>query len=348
MTDRLRTLVYSSLLVVICGWLLVVGKSILIPVVTGGAVVFVIVGLTQALRRVALGGHVLPLLLRALLAVLCIGCLAFSIVYLAMTYWGRMLALTPQYQQSLLLAIQQLAVLFGIENEPTWGTIRQELLAQINIQRLLGSMVSSVTSIFISIVVVLLYATFLLVELQNFPSKIDQLGASAANTARLRLIGARINSRIGAYLGLKAVLSLLLGVLSWGIMAWFGLEFALFWAILITLLNFIPYIGSFLGVLLPFAMAIAQFQDSAIILPLMLGLIAVQFLIGNFLDPYMMGSSLNLSPLAILLSLALWSALWGISGAFLAVPITAAIAIVCSEFASTRPIAVMLSQNGRL
>jgi AI-2 transport protein TqsA len=61
-----------------------------------------------------------------------------------------------------------------------------------------------------------------------------------------------------------------------------------------------------------------------------------------------MGNSLNLSPFAILVSLAAWSALWGIPGAFLAVPITAIMAIVFSEFAGTRPLAVLLSRDGRL
>jgi len=80
----------------------------------------------------------------------------------------------------------------------------------------------------------------------------------------------------------------------------------------------------------------------------LLPLTVLQFLIGNFLDPYVMGNSLNLSPFAILVSLAVWSALWGIPGAFLAVPITAIMAIVFSEFAGTRPIAVLLSRDGRL
>jgi predicted PurR-regulated permease PerM len=61
-----------------------------------------------------------------------------------------------------------------------------------------------------------------------------------------------------------------------------------------------------------------------------------------------MGNSLNLSPFAILASLAVWSALWGIPGAFLAVPITAILTIVFSEFPGTRPVAVLLSKSGKL
>jgi AI-2 transport protein TqsA len=140
----------------------------------------------------------------------------------------------------------------------------------------------------------------------------------------------------------------LLGAVSWVIMALFGLEFALLWAVLAAFLNFVPYVGSVLGVALPVLMALVQFGEPGVVLTLLLALTAAQFVIGNFLDPYVMGNSLNLSPFAILVSLAVWSALWGIPGAFLAVPITAIMTIVLSEFSGTRPIAVLLSRSGRL
>ena len=79
---------------------------------------------------------------------------------------------------------------------------------------------------------------------------------------------------------------------------------------------------------------------------LALALGAVQFVIGNFVDPMLLGNSLNLSPLVILVSLSVWTSLWGVAGAFLAVPVTATLAIVFSEFAATRPIAVLLSRDG--
>jgi AI-2 transport protein TqsA len=118
--------------------------------------------------------------------------------------------------------------------------------------------------------------------------------------------------------------------------------------VLIALLNFVPYIGSVLGVLFPAVMAIVQFEDPAVLLSLLMALAAAQFLIGNFLDPYVMGNSLNLSPFAILVSLAVWFELWGVAGAFLAVPITAIVVIVLSQFPGSRPIAVLLSRSGRL
>jgi AI-2 transport protein TqsA len=129
-------------------------------------------------------------------------------------------------------------------------------------------------------------------------------------------------------------------------MAFFGLQFAGFLAVLIGMLNYIPYAGSFFGVVIPVVMALAQFGEPGTALALLAGLTVAQFVIGNFLDPYLMGSSLNLSPFAILVSLAVWSQLWGVAGAFLAVPITAVMVIVFSEFAGTRPIAILLSKTG--
>jgi AI-2 transport protein TqsA len=80
----------------------------------------------------------------------------------------------------------------------------------------------------------------------------------------------------------------------------------------------------------------------------LLPLSIIQFVIGNIVDPLVMSNSLNLSPFAILVSLAVWTGLWGIPGAFLAVPITAIMTIVLSEFPGSRPIAVLLSRNGQV
>jgi predicted PurR-regulated permease PerM len=131
-------------------------------------------------------------------------------------------------------------------------------------------------------------------------------------------------------------------------MAGLGLELAAFWAVLIALVNYVPYIGSFLGVVVPASFGLLQFGLGSELLLLLVLLAAAQLLIGNVLDPYLMANSLNLSAFAILASLATWSALWGISGAFLAVPLTACIAMVLAEFRGTRPIAVLLSKTGRV
>jgi len=78
------------------------------------------------------------------------------------------------------------------------------------------------------------------------------------------------------------------------------------------------------------------------------GITAIQFLIGNILEPRFLGTSLNISPLVVLLSLAFWGAIWGIAGMLLCVPIMSIAIMLFAQFDSTRPIAILLSGNGRV
>jgi predicted PurR-regulated permease PerM len=187
-----------------------------------------------------------------------------------------------------------------------------------------------------------------LLERSVFDRKLDQIFRGSDRAARVRLVIREINERIGSYLALKTLLGILLGVLSWLVMKQRGLEFAELWALLIVLFNFIPYLGSILSVLLPVIMSVIQFGQPNEILVLFLLLTVIQFVVGNVVDPYLMGNSLNLSPFAIVVSLAVWSSLWGLSGAFLAIPLTVCLVIVFSEFEATRPVAILLSKNGTL
>jgi len=344
----LQALVHGAVLALIIGWVLYIGRGVFVPVVLGVLVVYVIVGLTRLLARLPYVGDMLPDRLAYALSVLLIGAGFVFAAYLLVANIDGIVARAPLYQESLLASIQQLAVRLGIETEPTWVSLRRDLLAQINIQRVVGSTVASVTSMLVGLVVVSLYASFLMLELRHFPAKLAGLSSDPQRVVRVRQVTSDINSRIGSYLALKTVLSLLLGAVCWVIMTLMGLEFALFWAMLITLLNYVPYIGSFLGVALPAAMAIVQFADASTVAMLLVYLSIAQFAIGNFLEPYVMGNSLNLSPFAILVSLTVWSGLWGIAGAFLAVPITSIMTIVLAGFAGTRPIAVLLSRDGRV
>jgi AI-2 transport protein TqsA len=346
--ESFRTLVYGVALALMVGWVLHIGQDIFIPIVFSILVVYVILGLTRLLARIPVVGPALPVQIRYSLSIVLIAVGLILGGSLLIASKERVVALAPQYQHSMLAAIQSIAVYFQFETEPTWATLRQEFLAQVNIQRLIGSMVASVSSIVVSILVVFLFASFLLLEQRAFGDKIASISKDPRSVARILGITSNINAQIGSYLALKTFIGILLGALSWMVMAYVGLELAGFWAVLIALLNYVPYIGSFAGVLFPVVIAIIQFGNVNDVLAVLVPLAIVQFLIGNFLDPYLMGRSLNMSPFVILISLAVWSALWGIPGAFLAVPLTAIMTIVFSEFAGTRPLAVLLSRSGRI
>lgn len=346
--NRLQSFFYGAGLALMVGWVLYIGRLVFVPIVFSVLVAYIIVGLVRALERVPRIGPRLPVQLRYLLSILGIGGVLAAGVSLVVNNIGKVVQLAPRYQDSLLDRIQQAAAFLGVETAPTWTVLRQHLLEPIRLQDLVGSTVVSVTGIMTMLLIVFLYVTFLLIEQRFFRHKLDNLSSDPADGARVRQVISRINARIGQYLGVKTFINIVLGVVSWAIMAALGVEFAAFWAVLIAVLNYVPYIGSFLGVLFPVTWGIVQFGDVGTVITLLVLLSAAQFVIGNFLDPFLMGKSLNLSPFVILASLTIWGGLWGIPGAFLAVPITAVLVIVFSEFAATRPIAVMMSRNGRL
>lgn len=346
MNPRFQAIVLGALFALIVGWVLHVGRDVLVPLAFGVLVAYVIFGLSQLLVRIPVLGSRIPVQARNALSVLVISSGLVGMVWLLVASADGMTAYAPQYQRSLLAGIQRIATLVGIESEPTWTTLRNDLIGQVNLQRLLGSVVASVSAIVATVTVVILYAAFLMMEQRFLDEKLVQASGDPRNAARIRQVTGAINERVGAYLFVKTAINVLLGIVCWAILALLGVQFAGLLAVLIGLLNYIPYAGSFFGVVIPVAVALGQFGDPGAVLWLLVALTAAQVIIGNVLDPYLMGSSLNLSPFAILVSLAVWSQLWGVSGAVLAVPITSVLVIVFSEFAGTRPIAILLSKNG--
>lgn len=346
--EGFRNLVLGLALAIMVGWLLWIGRPIILPIVASLIVVYIVLGLAELFARVPLAGPRLPPALRHGLAILTIlGALAALTVALAGAV-SQIVAAAPQHQAQLLSLIQKAAVAIGVETEPSWQALRGEIFGQISLQRTLLASAASASGILGTFFVVIVYTGFLLAERGVFAGKIARLSPDPDRVARIRQVIDDINARIGAYLVMKTLINLLLGGISYAILRLLGIEFAGLWAILIGLFNYIPYLGSFLGVVPPVLMAALQFGALAPTLVAAAALIAAQTVVGSFVDPWLMGRSVNLSPFVILVSLVFWSAIWGVSGAILSVPVTAILVIVLSEFQGTRPIAVLLSLDGRV
>jgi predicted PurR-regulated permease PerM len=346
--NRFRNLVLGVALAIMIGWVLYIGRAILIPVIASVIVAYILVTLARRMAQVPVIGPVAPAWSRYLVSVAIVLFILLQLIALIASNVERVVAQAPVYQQTLLAFIGDLAVRFGVEAEPTWESLWNQVLGQINLQSLIGTTVASVSSLVGNVFVVLVYAGFLLAERSQFERKLRMLSSDKADTRRILAIISAINTKVGDYLALKTLVNLILGVISWSIMALIGIDLAAFWAVLIALFNYIPYVGSFIAVVFPVALTIVQFGDFGIIFMALIGLTAAQMFIGNFLEPRLMGKSLNLSPFVILVALTIWYALWGVAGALLAVPITAIVMIIFAQFEATRPIAILLSSEGQI
>lgn len=202
----------------------------------------------------------------------------------------------------------------------------------LELSRTIGTAVLSVSGNFMSFVsgfiVVLVFLLFLLAEKPYMRRKMN-LAIQGETLQRLTRVLADVNVQIGRYVGVKLFVSLLTGAIVLVFFATVGVDFPFIWAVLTFLFNFIPSIGSIVITVLSGIFVVVQFApDYQPIIVAISGMALTQLLIGNVLDPKLLGDSLNLSPVVILLSLLIWGYLWNVAGLFLAVPLTVAIKIV--------------------
>jgi predicted PurR-regulated permease PerM len=193
--------------------------------------------------------------------------------------------------------------------------------------------------------VVLVYLIFLIAERLSLPGRLARAFGEARAKEIMDVVEA-INRAVHDYIALKTFVSALQGLLSFAVLAAFGVEFAVMWGVLIFLFNFIPYIGSFVAVSLPIVLSVLQFAEEPwkpLLITLLL--LLVQRVVDNFIEPRLTGHKLGLSPLLVLLSLAFWGWLWGVVGMVLAVPLTVIGKIILEHIPETKPLATLISNE---
>ena len=157
---------------------------------------------------------------------------------------------------------------------------------------------------------------------------------------------AEIAARLQIYMLVRFGMSVLTGFAFWAFTAIDGLELQREWGVIAFVLNFIPFIGSFIATLLPTLFAAAQFESVYAALVVFIGLNLLQFVIGSYIEPRVAGTAVSVSPFMVLFAVFFWGLLWGIAGAFIGVPIVIALATICAGHPSTRLFAVLLSAGG--
>ena len=222
-----------------------------------------------------------------------------------------------------------------------------------SLAQLAGNTVSGLVG---DMVLVFIYVAFLILTAGTFTEKLDRIFVRPRDRDRARLIGKEVRRAMEQYLWVQTALSIIATSLTYVTLLVIGLDNALFWAFVIFVLNYIPTVGSIIATVLPALFAVVQPltswpgwmpDDSLLCGAIVFAGVAVwQFLIGNFVAPRMQANSLNLSALVVLLSLAVWGALWGPVGMFLSAPLTVMVMIALAQIPGARWIAVLLSANG--
>ena len=320
------------------------GSALLIPLAIAILIWHLINALAGFYHRLAPGEHRLPRWLCYMAALLTMFGALTIMVELIMDNVTQVTEAAPGYEANLSGLLNTMYDLVGLKTAPSFT----QIIEQISVGSVVTSVAGTLGGLAGSAGIVVVYVIFLLLEQSIFERKLHALLADPGRAERLRRLLARISRQIEGYLWVKTLTSLLTGMVSFAIMWAVGVDFAAFWALVIFLLNYIPIIGAMLGVIFPSLLALVQFETIGPFLVTSLALATTQFVVGNLIEPRLMGRKLHLSPLVIILSLAFWSMLWGVVGMILCIPIMVIVMIICGHFGPTRPIAILLSSDGEI
>ncbi|HBQ4808814.1 TPA: AI-2E family transporter [Klebsiella pneumoniae] len=207
------------------------------------------------------------------------------------------------------------------------------------VMTLVTSLLTQLSNAMSSIFLLLLTVVFMLLEVPQLPAKLQQLMSRPVEG--MGAIQRAIDS-VSHYLVLKTAISLITGLVVWGMLVLLDVRFAFMWGLLAFALNYIPNIGSVLAAIPPI-LQVLVFGGLCEALVVLAGYLIVNLVFGNILEPRIMGRGLGLSTLVVFLSLIFWGWLLGPVGMLLSVPLTIIVKIALEQTSGGQSIAFLLS-----
>jgi len=341
---KISNIFYSSLLGIALVIILIYGKAILLPFVLAVIVWFLIRIIKNFVRKIEIKSRCAPRWIQNIVA--------FIIIFAVFGLLAKMLSYNIKsmsesigvYEENINKVVKNLNETYNINIEESL----KEYVGNYEFSALISNVINSISELFGNVVMVLLYVVFLMLEESVIHLKLKALFKDPERYANVKNIISQLNNSINSYIALKTLVSLITGVLSYIVLLILGIDFAFFWAFLIFLLNYIPTIGSLVATIFPALLALLQYTEFGPALYVLVLIGSIQLVVGNFIEPKIMGHSLNVSSLVVILALAFWGSIWGIVGMILSIPITVIMIIVFAQFKGTKGIAILLSEKGRV
>ena len=335
--DKFFNLAVSLILVFILGIVFKAARSVIFPFILAIFISYVISPVLVFLTR-------LKIPKAAAMALILLGALVFLYLAGALVYAsGKTLAAElPRYEQ-------RMTELAGFLGKGLGGIPLKLRLAayldKVNLKDMASFVMASLgpfAGLISKLLILFVFLAFILAGRGRATTKVVK-ALSADRSAQVLAALEKINVQVRKYLVLKTLTSLLNGVEVWLVLTALGVDFALIFGFLAFLLNYIPNIGSPIATVLRVGFAFFQFGTIWVPLWVLIITVAADMVIGDWIEPRVLGKGLGLSPLVVLFSLVFWGWLWGIPGMIMAVPLMAVIKIVCQNVPVLRPAAILMS-----
>lgn len=324
---------------IIAAAVLKIAANVILPFTIAFLLAFVMYPVVKFLDKLRV-----PRAVSILLVVLIIITGLYILGMVLFTAGSNILSLFPKYESRLTEIYIWIARFFELPYDDSLS-FWENLWGQLGIRNWVRGFAFSFSNIFFQFisnaVLVVLFIVFILLEASIFKDKLE--AAFENRSEHFYRMGHALMDQVTRYLTAKFFISLATGVLV-AVGVWLvGVEFAILWGVLQFILNFIPSLGSIASGVSVSLFALIQFWPNPVpVILVVILVLATNMIIGNFLDPKIIGDHVGISPLMVLISLGIWGYIWGFAGMILAVPMTVIIKIICENIPILEPVSVLI------
>jgi len=224
-------------------------------------------------------------------------------------------------EAKLLPTFEKIGEYIGIDfaKDIDWSKVAG-VLSSDKVMDSVSPMVDTFNSVVGVYLMTLIYLIIILSGVYNYEKYLLYLGGKKNGEGLLKVINNWIDD-LRVYIRVKALVSLITGILFGGICFLFGVDFALFFGFLAFILNFIPQVGSLIATIFPVLLGFLEIDSLPIVGLFAIILVTVQILMGTFVEVKYIGKSFAMSTVVVFVNLIFWGYLWGVAGVILSVPI---------------------------
>lgn len=293
----------------------------------------------------------IPWTISVIVMVLIVFIAMYIIANLLVSSFANIGAEFPKYEERFLKLYKTTAHIFNFKiNED--DSVFLNLWHNLNLGKYIQTAALSISNYIFStakiLFLIILLTVFLLLEMNTFHRKLLQTFSSASKGQKAVEITDRIIREVTHYISIKFTISLITGILVFAATYFAKVDFAIIWGFLAFILNFIPTFGSIISWALTTLFTVMQYFPSwGTVVFIAISVLVINFTLGNIIEPRWEGSDLGISPFFILISLSIFSYVWGFMGMILAVPLLVIVKIICENFELLQPIASLIGQVKR-
>jgi predicted PurR-regulated permease PerM len=330
------------LCIVIIVGILKIAASVILPFTVALLLAFALYPFVKALDKLHF-----PRLLSILLIVLLIIAALYGLGVILFESGKTIMSLYPKYESRFIDVYKGIARFFELSYDEDLSFF-DNLWSQLGIRTFVRTFTFSFSNFFINFLknafLVVLFLMFLLVEASNFKEKLTI--AFESRSERINRIGHDLMNQVTRYLTAKFLISLVTGIVFAIALRIVGLEFAVIWGVIQFFLNFIPTLGSVAAAIGISLFALIQFWPNPVpVILIIVIVLLLNIILGNILDPKIIGEHVGISPLMVLLSLLIWGWIWGFTGMVVAVPMMVIIKIVCENVPILEPVSIFIGSR---